>query len=544
MKQIRFVGIFLVCFTLFASTGSGAELTERQLIIQNRAVVDAYCAYAYIVVDEKIAAHTGEAVGYHVKGWVRVPSGRSEYIQYRSNHSPFFYGILENNTIIALDPEKSPPSVHYVPAQLLDAIRAEKKPREYKFEIVQDFKGNILNVSGADKSNLKTATFHKVVGYKDKSGGMVIPAPIVIPGPVEIKMEDAVEIAEFDGTKLQVQFDGTKLQVLQEQLANFEAAQHKLMETIEHRDQMIEALESQLNVLQKHLDPKFDGVRNFDGVYDTQKFERQGKDYALLFATNTYQHWDDLDTPISDAEAIGNELEKYGFAVDIRKNVKTRADILNTLMAYAQKDYQPGDQLFVYFTGYGNFSEKTQDGYIAASNSELPKEDPAHATYLSYAELERYLDRLACQRVLLVLNVDYGGTFDDTIALGLPTKDNVSRKKEVPANGNRQRLDLAETLKVKTRWYVTSGGKEEVEDGLGQNSPFASSLLTLLRDGAGNDGVLTVPEIEAALPGIYRSELSKLEKVYNTEINLEPISGPFDSRKQSGKAFVFIKSKK
>ena len=529
MKQIRFVGIFLVCFTLFASTGSGAELTERQLIIQNRAVVDAYCAYAYIVVDEKIAAHTGEAVGYHVKGWVRVPSGRSEYIQYRSNHSPFFYGILENNTIIALDPEKSPPSVHYVPAQLLDAIRAEKKPREYKFEIVQDFKGNILNVSGADESNLKTATFHKVVGYKDKSGGMVIPAPIVIPGPVEIKMEDAVEIAEFDGTKIQV---------LQEQLAHFEAAQHKLMETIEHQDQMIEALENQLSVLQKHPDPKF------DGVYDTQNFVRHGKDYALLFATNTYQHWDDLNTPIRDAEAIGNELEKYGFAVDIRKNVKTRADILNTLMAYAQKDYQLGDQLFVYFTGHGNFSEKTQDGYIATSNSELPKEDPAHATYLSYAELERYLDRLACPRVLLVLDVSYGGTFDDTIALGLPTKDNVSRKKEVPATGNQRRLDLAETLKVKTRWYVTAGGKQEVEDGIGRYSPFASSLLTLLRDGAGNDGVLTVPEIEETLPGIYRSELSKLEKIYKTEIKLEPISGSFGSGKASDKAFVFIKSKK
>jgi hypothetical protein len=109
--------------------------------------------------------------------------------------------------------------------------------------------------------------------------------------------------------------------------------------------------------------------------------------------------------------------------------------------------------------------------------------------------------------------------------------------------GVKPTLNLATTLAEPTRWYVTSGGKQEVEDGLGRNSPFAKSLLKVLKTTAGNDGVLTVPELEAALPEIYRSELDKLEKVYKTEINLEPISGPFDSRKQSDKAFVFIKSK-
>jgi hypothetical protein len=287
------------------------------------------------------------------------------------------------------------------------------------------------------------------------------------------------------------------------------------------------------------------GLREpFDGSYEREGFVRTGTDYALLFATNNYTHWNNLDTTIANIEAIGAELEnRYGFKVDIRKNVQTREDIINILTEYANKSYQPGDQLLVYFDGHGNFSEELASGFIAASNSKLPEDDPEHASYLSYADLKERLDRLACGRVMLVLDVSYGGTFDRNIALNEapPTRGPIMLK----------RLDLAETLKVRTRWYLSSGGKEQVQDGLSSNSPFAASLLKLLRNGAGEDGVLTIPEIERQLPLNLRVELNKAEEAWKEKhplwtgkITQTPASGPFGSGKAPDKAFVFIEREK
>jgi uncharacterized coiled-coil protein SlyX len=285
----------------------------------------------------------------------------------------------------------------------------------------------------------------------------------------------------------------------------------------------------------------------FDGIYDTHEVVRQGTDYALLFATETYQHWDQLDTPISDAEALGIELEKYGFKVDIKRNVETREDIIKILMEYANKSYQPGDQLFVYFAGHGDFSEQVSSGFIAVKDSKLSKDDSGHASYLSYARLKELLDRLACGRVMLVLDVCYGGTFDKDIALNeAPTTRGGAR-----GIHKLKRLDLAETLKVRTRWYLSSGGKEQVQDGLSSNSPFAASLLKLLRNGAGKDGVLTIPEIERQLPLNLRVELNKAEEAWKEKHPLwtgkftqKPVSGPFGSGKAPDKAFVFIEREK
>jgi hypothetical protein len=288
------------------------------------------------------------------------------------------------------------------------------------------------------------------------------------------------------------------------------------------------------------------GLREpFDGSYEREGFVRTGTDYALLFATNNYTHWNNLDTTIANIEAIGAELEnRYGFKVDIRKNVQTREDIINILTEYANKSYQPGDQLFVYFAGHGDFSEQVSSGFIAVKDSKLSKDDSGHASYLSYARLKELLDRLACGRVMLVLDVCYGGTFDKDIALNeAPTTRGGAR-----GIHKLKRLDLAETLKVRTRWYLSSGGKEQVQDGLSSNSPFAASLLKLLRNGAGEDGVLTIPEIEHQLPSNLRAELNKTEEAWREKhplwtgkITQTPASGPFGSGKAPDKAFVFIK---
>ena len=284
-----------------------------------------------------------------------------------------------------------------------------------------------------------------------------------------------------------------------------------------------------------------DDPYRFDGDYDTRGFSRQGTgtDYALLFATNEYQHWPDLRTPIADADAIGAELQnRYGFEVDIRKKV-TIKDILAALEEYKKKQYAPGDQLFVYFAGHGAFDKGLEDGHVAGTESELPEVDRNLSTYLSFKKLRGDLENFPCERIMLMLDVCHGGTFDEKIALG-------EKPPEAPKPRTRgaeplNLMKLQETLAVKTRWYLSSGGNEEVSDGLGKHSPFALALLTLLRNGDNGDGVLTVPEIERQLRPTLEDELNKVRGVYKGHtIKQSPASGPFGSGKAADKAFLFI----
>ena len=485
MKQIRFLGILLIaCLMLFASTSFGAGLTKRELTIENRGMADGYCAYAYLM-DNDDVRNTGNLAGFHVEGWVYIPSGRSVTIEYASNYGVVYVCLIAGN--YRANPSSSLP------------FSVSKDLRKDSFKVIHEWNdqpvGDII-YPRVNKADLATEVFsRKSYG---KTGWQLTTG---IPGPIDIKKEDIVE-------------------------------------------ENISPLPSEGT-----SEPEVE----FDGVYNTREFVRQGKDYALLFATNNYvdNSWDDLDTPQADAEDLKLELENYGFEVELFRN-QTLEDILSVLTKYAQIVFAPGDQLLVYFAGHGIYDYDTNsDGYIVASDSkDFLNTDPFYRSYLSHGELTRRLDRFKCDRIMLILDVCYGGTVnteiamaDTEVALADVRKTRGGPSKIQKKRGVKPTLNLAKTLAEPTRWYMTSGGKQEVEDGLGRNSPFAKSLLKVLKTTAGNDGVLTVPEIEEALREIYRSELDKLEKVFKTEINLEPISGPFGSRMQSDKAFVFIKSK-
>lgn len=84
---------------------------------------------------------------------------------------------------------------------------------------------------------------------------------------------------------------------------------------------------------------------------------RIGKDYALLFATESYTHWNSLRNPLFDATAIQQALKNiYEFQVELVLN-PTRAGIVEALLKYAEKQYTDEDQLLIFFAGHGHFNE-------------------------------------------------------------------------------------------------------------------------------------------------------------------------------------------
>ena len=242
---------------------------------------------------------------------------------------------------------------------------------------------------------------------------------------------------------------------------------------------------------------------------------RKGKDYALLFATESYIHWNSLRNPLFDATAIQQDLKNiYGFQVELVLN-PNRAGILEALLKYAKKQYTDEDQLLIFFAGHGHFNEVFKEGYLVAQDTKLPKDDRTMGSYISHSEFRNIVDRMSCKHIFLVMDTCYSGTFDQRIAMRGEVEDVFK---------SLSSTDIKRKLTYTTRWYLTSGD-EKVDDGIpGQHSPFARELLEALRSKGGHDDILTIDEV------LYY--LKRLE-------NPKPRASGF-GRNEPGSDFLFI----
>jgi hypothetical protein len=236
------------------------------------------------------------------------------------------------------------------------------------------------------------------------------------------------------------------------------------------------------------------------------------KDYALLFATDKYDFWDDLVNPIEDAQTLGRELkEKYNFEVEIIENPDQDL-VFEKIREYNQRKYKPQDQLLIFFAGHGNFDETFGEGFVVAKNSLM--NDKAKTSYISHNRLRGIINNIPCEHILLAMDVCFGGTLDPEIARSRNTESYEATVTEM----------VVRKLSQKTRKYLTSGGKEYVSDGIpGKHSPFAAKFIESLRNSGGVDHVLTLQEL-----------------ITNMEVLKQvPRTGSFgDDQKQSD--FVFI----
>ncbi|MDZ7605805.1 MAG: caspase family protein [Cyclobacteriaceae bacterium] len=239
------------------------------------------------------------------------------------------------------------------------------------------------------------------------------------------------------------------------------------------------------------------------------------KDYALLFATDDYDSWDNSQNPIRDVSTIAADLkETYGFEIEIVKN-PTKLEMMQKLREYARKTYLAEDQLFIMFAGHGYFDQLFNQGYLVCRDSKITDEE--RLTYISHNSLRSIIDNIPNKHIFLTIDACFGGTFDPYISSSahrggifyddLGNAEYISRK-----------------LKLKTRKFLTSGGMEYVSDGRpGQHSPFTRKLLEAIRSYGGSDGILTLAEMK-----------SFIEK-----IDPEPRFGEFGSD-EPGSDFIFI----
>lgn len=217
------------------------------------------------------------------------------------------------------------------------------------------------------------------------------------------------------------------------------------------------------------------------------------KKYALVIGTDKYSgkpNWTDLNNPVFDATDLEKQLRlNYGYQTKLL--IDKPADSIYESIVQLNKILQPTDQLVIFIAGHGDFDEKLfDDGFIVCTNSSPVGQDPYRNTYIQYSKLSRMINKLPAQQILMVLDVCFGGTFDERVARNGSRSDNAVYKdlgKEVY---------FTEKMKKKTRLYLTSGGKKEVPDGYkGQHSPFALRLLEALQGRGGAAGILTASDL-------------------------------------------------
>lgn len=225
---------------------------------------------------------------------------------------------------------------------------------------------------------------------------------------------------------------------------------------------------------------------------------RPNKDYALFISVTDYDEWNDLRNPISDAEAIAKELkEEYGFQTDILRN-PTRNEIYQKLEAYRQMTFASNSQLFIFFSGHGDFREATSEGFFIPKDGKL--DDPFQDSYIPHTRLERLVNNIPCDHILLAIDACFSGTFDRKIAIDRARPG--IRPGSTTSLNEKQRFILRK-LKHRSRLYLTSGGKERTPDG-DRYSPFTIRILEGLRSYGIDDGILSFTELlgfmEKAIP--------------------------------------------
>ncbi|AZQ62226.1 hypothetical protein EI427_08245 [Flammeovirga pectinis] len=213
--------------------------------------------------------------------------------------------------------------------------------------------------------------------------------------------------------------------------------------------------------------------------------------YALLIGTDQYQDFDDLKNPIYDTEGVAEVLkEDYEFEVEILKN-PSKTMILNKLRAYKDK-LKKYDRFILYIAGHGTYEHRYfNEGFLVTSRTRNEIKDPNYESYLPFYTVKQLTDNFRSRQVMLVVDVCFGGAFNDKITKGrsVYTKNNHLSAPQF----------LQNQLKERNRFVLSSSRLNPVADGMkGKHSPFAQKFIHSLKINA-EDSIVTANDLSSEL---------------------------------------------
>ncbi len=262
--------------------------------------------------------------------------------------------------------------------------------------------------------------------------------------------------------------------------------------------------------------------KTIEVLYEPEDFSRKGKDYALFIAVQEYDlGWLSLKNPINDVEAMGKVLEtKYGFETDYLLN-PTGIEIEEAIRTYAEKKYSPHDQLLIFLSGHGAYDKLFKNGYFAPRDAEAFAS--TKRSFYSYSELKEQIDKMACQKILLMIDACYSGSFFDFEPL--PVRHFPDEEKSLEMQQRIYYEMEKDTYKAITSTDRKTGSYDSWKDMT--NSPFTNQILKVLntRD---SDGIVDLNDLMLGIKA-------------TSSIGQVPVLHSFEPLKESpGADFYFI----
>jgi hypothetical protein len=202
---------------------------------------------------------------------------------------------------------------------------------------------------------------------------------------------------------------------------------------------------------------------------------RFGTYYALVIGNNNYRSWASLRTPIQDAKAVSEVLQrKYGFKTKMLTNA-TFEQTLNALNDLV-KTLGESDNLLIYYAGHGTF-DLGKRGYWIPVDAEIDR----NTRWILNVQVTDLLLKMNARKIMVVSDSCYSGALTAAENGAIPTI--------VPGISDEARAEIAKDLaNVQTRTILTSGALQPVWDvGLGGHSLFAKAFLEVL---AANESIL------------------------------------------------------
>ena len=183
------------------------------------------------------------------------------------------------------------------------------------------------------------------------------------------------------------------------------------------------------------------------------------KNYLLAIGIDNYSDWPPLKNAVNDAMSFQEVLrKKYNFReenITIITNEKaTKQNIIDAFKKIIEK-VGPNDKLIIYFSGHGYYDNILNEGYWITQDAKKGTE----ADYLPNSFLIKMFKQINAKHIFLIADACFSGSlFIDT-----------------------QRGNLENASQSKSRWGLTSGRLEFVDDGKqGEHSPFAKYIIEYL----------------------------------------------------------------
>lgn len=206
---------------------------------------------------------------------------------------------------------------------------------------------------------------------------------------------------------------------------------------------------------------------------------RFGRYHALVIGVQHYISYDPLKTPIDDARAIADVLEKrYGFETTTLLD----ADFSTIVGGIVDLSTRVGadDNVLIYFAGHGVLNA-AQRGFWLPLDAQQSERAPALPT----ETLAEFLAMFKARSVLVIADSCFGSALSSNV--GSYTGGPAEYAEGIPRG----------YLERKARYVLSSGGLSPVLDQGGDgHSVFAAALLKVLRE---NDRILTQTGLERAL---------------------------------------------